>query len=589
LDTYGIRTRLASQLQYDCAAFALRLPIDNGVPTRLNLFKRISDALCPGYFEWNDWTRRMLTPMCEGEHTALAGCAGAGKTYNVAGFIATWWLASPMDSSAIICSTALKDMRKKIWAEIQKYHTSIPGPRIGNFLNTSMTWQARKGDDKHAIIGVAVEQGGSVQAATRIQGHHTPRQLVFIEEATAIRKAIFDAVFNLSSYAQEFLLILAANPHSKLDEFGRFCEPANGWSSVTVDNDEWESVPHVGGKPATVVRLDAEKSPNVLLDQTVSKWLPTKARVQSRRRELGGVNSPLYWSYERGFWPPDGALRTILSESILSATNADKPATFTGADFQILGALDQAWGGGDRPVLRFAKFGRLSSGKLGFESLPPITLELDVKSPVPIRYQLLNLTRAHCQSVTVNGIQYHCPPENLVIDNSGDGGLGDIMHASWSPNVMRVVFNNSPSDDPCSAEDPRPASSVYHNKRAEMYFRTRNGVLSSQIFGIDPETAAELCTIEYDDSGRKLTIASKKDYRLHYAKSPDDSDSLVLLTEIARSKGMRIALPRSPSSILRTPSPALHAAAVFDDMYAPDECIVINDTDHDPDPVPNLW
>jgi len=49
------------------------------------------------------------------------------------------------------------------------FHTSIPGPRIGNFVDSRMMWQATKGDDKHAIMGIAVEEGETTKVADNIK------------------------------------------------------------------------------------------------------------------------------------------------------------------------------------------------------------------------------------------------------------------------------------------------------------------------------------------------------------------------------------------------------------------------------------
>jgi hypothetical protein len=107
------------------------------------------------------------------------------------------------------------------------------------------------------------------------------------------------------------------------------------------------------------------------------------------------------------------------------------------------------------------------------------------------------------------------------------------------------MFSGAPSEDPCSHEDPRPAKEVHRNKRAEMYFRTQSALTSGQIRGVDKDTAAELCTIEYyefDDKGKRVptTIQSKKDYKIKYTKSPDYADSGIMLTEVARLRGFRI-------------------------------------------------
>ena len=106
---------------------------------------------------------------------------------------------------------------------------------------------------------------------------------------------------------------------------------------------------------------------------------------------------------------------------------------------------------------------------------------------------------------------------------------------------MRIIFSGACSDDACSFEDVRPASEVYRNKRVEMYFRSRNSLNSSQLKGIDRETAKELCSLEFDDSKPLMALMPKADYKALFGKSPDFADSGVMLLEVARRKGFKLA------------------------------------------------
>ncbi len=86
---------------------------------------------------------------------------------------------------------------------------------------------------------------------------------------------------------------------------------------------------------------------------------------------------------------------------------------------------------------------------------------------------------------------------------------------------------------------------MYRNKRAEMFFRTRNCLESGQLKGIDKDTAAEMCSLEYselrnDGTSKPITIQEKREFRLKYGKSCDLIDAGVILTEVARIKGFRI-------------------------------------------------
>jgi hypothetical protein len=410
-----------------------------------------------------------------------------------------------------------------------------------------MMWQATKGDDKHAIMGIAVEEGETTKVADNIKGVHTKRQLIIIDEATAVPPAITEATTNLYAYPREFIFIMMGNPRSRLDEFGKFMEPLNGWQSVSVEDEEWETTPKMDGTTGVCIRFDAEKSPNIVEGKIVSKHLPTKERVEMRKKAVGTENDPSYWSNERGFPPPEGLNKNVFSETMLQSHGAYNKHEFTGKDFRIIGALDPARTGGDRAALRFGKIGEIRGGEWGLQVGPPIIIKLNASSTNPIDYQITEQVARECGRVvslgpSADGDSYWCLPEHFGTDATGGGAdLADIMQRTWSSKIMRIGFGESPSEDQCSHEDIRSASSVYRNKRAEMYFRAANAVKSGQLKGIDRETAKELVTIEFDDSKPKIVLMAKEEYRKKFGKSPDFSDCLVELLEVARRLGFRLA------------------------------------------------
>src|SRR5439155_9862529 len=121
----------------------------------------------------------------------------------------------------------------------------------------------------------------------------------------------------------------------------------------------WEAKPFAacGGHRPYVITLDAEKSPNITEGRTVSRHLPTLHTVEAAKRNSGGI-SPLYWTNFRGFFPPEGLVKTVFSESALIVFDGFGKHRFTGESFQIIGAFDPAYtSDGDRAALRFAKLG----------------------------------------------------------------------------------------------------------------------------------------------------------------------------------------------------------------------------------------
>lgn len=541
IQTYGLPPGF-TQPEYDQRAFSMRLGPANGVGDRVALFKRCAHFLLPGHFEYHPWTEKLLYGVCNRMLVGLPGCAGSAKTYNISNFAACWWLCDPSESSVILVSTSRESLRKRAWAEISRCYADAPEEVRGTFTDSRMVWWYDYGDSRHAIFGKAVEEGSITKVADDIKGIHTRRQMVIIDEATSVPEAIFDACSNLFSYPEEFLLVVIGNPRNRLDQFSKFIEPAGGWSSIGIDDEEWEGKPQheYGDQVPLVIRFDAEKSPNITEGKIVSRHLPLPHVVEQRKKAAGG-QTPLWWSNFRGFPPPEGICKTVFSESAIEAQNAFGWFDFSGDSFQIVGGFDHARNGGDRPALRFAKVGLLQDGKMGVEWMPAIILHINAASKVPIDFQLAEQVRLHCEHFVFKDTDYSCPFENLAIDATGEGsGFADILQRTVSAKILRVVFSAAASEECASLEDIRPACEVYENKRAEMFFRARDFLNHGQLRGVDRSTALELCTLEFDDSGRRIKLQSKREYKKLFRRSPDLADCAVLCCEVARQRGLKL-------------------------------------------------
>lgn len=559
LTTFGCPDKKGSQCAYDRWAFANH-KIAHNAPPRHVLFRRIADVLVPGWFEWHEWTLRMIEAACNERWLSVMGCRNAAKTRNLTGFACLAWMCAPAETSVIICSTTMKSMRKRSWGEVVNFNHAVEktlGAEFGNFVDSQTIWkyadEEGRSDDKHAIFGMAVQEGTTEQVAANIQGIHTKHQYVLIDEAEAVQAAIWTAAGNLYPYPIDaggyFTLAASANPRSRLSRFGQFSEPKNGWNSVSIETEDWEGKPYVDGTPIKVLRFDFLKSPNVTNPKRVSKHLPSRETVNKAMEALkaqGRENDPEHWCYDRAFPPPDGLIKTPFTESELTAHGAYNRHTFTGSNFRIIGVLDPAETG-DRPIIRFAALGEISGDKLGIEHLDPIELVVDANSTRPKKYQLVDQCKAHAAKVQYRGEVYECRPSDFGFDCTGDSGVFQIAQQEWSPDVLPIMFSGSPSGDPVSAADQRPGTEVYQNKRVEMYFRSAGGVASGQIKGVDRDTAAELCsiqelTLKEDGAVRsKKALEEKKAYKKRCHKSPDLADAFVMINEVARIKGWSVA------------------------------------------------
>lgn len=522
-----------TQLEYEKLSFMDHKGLQEAKVTRFDNLRNIINTYWPKT-DWNPWYTKGLQSLCEEDFVSWTGCAGSGKTTTAVDYALAWWLCWPEQSAVILTSTTKSMIRRRAWTRVQERYIQLGNDTIGNMVDSKTTWQSSKGDDKNAIFAIAVLDGQTSKAVAHIQGIHTRRVLLIVDEATDTPEAIFDATSNLFSGNETFQMVVIGNPNSHYDPHGKFSEPLNGWSSVSVETECWETKVQLNGKPGFCLRFDAEKSPNNAEQKVRYPYLITPMQVKGAREKYNGGDHPLYWKFYRGFWAPDGVSKTVFAETLLAKMKAHLGFIFLGKQ-QVVGACDPAFGGGDRPIIRFARVGLTTENRTGIELEPYEELSLDASSSEPIHYQLANQIIDMCK-------KHGCSPSNFGLDATGEGGgLADILAKIWSPHIQRVEFGGAASDRSVSATDTRSSKEVYDRRVTELWFQARMFLEAGQLRGIDPETAKELCYRRFDDEKRKIKIQTKKEMKAEFGKSPDLADCVVVLTEVVRnSMGVEI-------------------------------------------------
>ena len=235
---YGIRSPVKiPDLELELYAFRNRLQPNEGGLGTFDHFRNATKMLWPK-MSWNPWLEAQVEGLCEHDYVGWAGCGASGKTFGATLFATVWWLANPSKTTVVLTSTTAKMIRKRMWANLQDLVRKSRG-FPGNMVDSKMSLQAIKGDDRHSISAIAVAEGNTSKAVANIQGIHAERVMVIIDEATDTPEAAFEACTNLSKGCREFKMLVIGNPASKYDPHGRFCTPAKGWRSVTIEDQHW--------------------------------------------------------------------------------------------------------------------------------------------------------------------------------------------------------------------------------------------------------------------------------------------------------------------------------------------------------------
>jgi hypothetical protein len=513
---YGIRSPVKiPDLELELYAFRNRLQPNEGGLGTFDHFRNATKMLWPK-MSWNPWLEAQVESLCEHDYVGWAGCGASGKTFGATLFATVWWLANPSKTTVVLTSTTAKMIRKRMWANLQDLVRKSRG-FPGNMVDSKMALQAIKGDDRHSISAIAVAEGNTSKAVANIQGIHAERVMVIIDEATDTPEAAFEACTNLSKGCREFKMLVIGNPASKYDPHGRFCTPAKGWRSVTIEDQHWLT------ERGMCRRFDGMKSPNISEGRTKYPYLITHDQVLSAMRHEG-EQSPTFWKYTRGFWSPDGMVKTVLSESLIETHTPTRKLTFT-TNVQVVAGLDPGFGG-DRCILRFAKVGT-ANDKVSILFQDIIHISVNAQLTEPVHYQIANRVKEEC---TKRGVA----PDKFGLDSSGEGGgLADILTREWGV-VHRTEFGGSPSTIPVSDEDNRPCNEAYDRKVTELWFSMRKWVVEERVGGMDIETLQEFCARMFDDSKRKISVESKTVMKQRTGKSPDLADAATVLLDLVR-------------------------------------------------------
>lgn len=487
-------------------------------------FKNFMALCCPRVANnWHRWYDMCLDSWCEYDEIGMTGCASAHKTFMFSLLALVEWLGAPNRTRVILTAPTVPSLRGSVWARIKEAFADIQkhmGSALPyNMVDSKTTLQYKKGDDENCIIAVAVDSGSIDQALGRIQGKHPARVIIIIDEAAQTQPAIFVARSNLKTSTEFYRCVAIANAVDQFDAHGVFCEPKGGYGTITVEDESWET------NTGICLHFDGTKSPNVELGEKRYPKLFSREDIEQKKCDHG-ENSKEYWMYVRGFWPPTGMQDTVMDGAMIHAGGARLTAQWVGA-FTRRAFLDPAFSvGGDRCILRFAKFGELIEGKVCMVLWDRIHIKLVADDKNPTNYQICDRVIKEC---TERGLE----PKDFGMDVTGASGLADIIEQRWGSGIKRLSFGGSASDRAMSSKDLRPAKKVCKNKVTELWYRFAKMVEDGLIRELDVATAREFCMRRIETKGEQKCVEPKEEMKKRTkGVSPDDADPVAGLADM---------------------------------------------------------
>mgnify|MGYP005985913901 FL=1 len=478
------------------------------------------------------WATYMIRAAIENKYLAVGGSASSGKSHTMAAWGIINWLSQPADTLVLMTSTTLREARKRIWGSVMSLLSVIDGApikirdSIGNasYINEKGTLIERAG-----LSLIAAEKSKTKEAIGKFIGLKQRRVLLLADELSELSSAILNAGLSNLSKNPYFQMVGMSNPNSRFDAFGEWSTPKNGWDSIDANTeDEWDT--KWNGK---YIRLDGERSPNILAGETIYPWLPTQEKLEEDKALLG-VESRGYMRMVRAVFFDSDETTGIYSENELASSGSLGKVNWQGTTINLAGLDPSFTNGGDRTVLFLAQCGYDTSGQYVIEFGKAIHLNDDATNKaVPRTYQIVEQVQKECKK---HGVL----PENLSVDATGAGApFCDVLAGEWSNKFMRISFGGKASDKRVSANSSKIGTELYVNRVSELWFVGKELMRTKQIFGIDSELAQEMTARNYDmiKSGTlRMKIESKPEFKARFGRSPDLADAAFLALDCARQR-----------------------------------------------------
>lgn len=429
--------------------------------------------------------REIVNSVYRNPLTAVKGCHASGKTYCASGLPLSW-LAAHRRGKAFTTAPTLRQV-KMFWEEISLARRS---GRVSTLLPECTTTELKVAEDRYA-------RGASSSAGVNVQGLHGDDVLIIADEAPGIAADIWDAVEGIRAGGRVRMLELG-NPVVPSGHFyDSFTKSRAIYNTISISAFDTPNLQNeLTGLPFTIEEL--AELPEERLNHSPFPALITRRWVLERYR-VWGVNHPKYQSRVLAEFPQESPYAVFnlawIERAKRDATELEMERA-KGALIQC--ALDVAGAGDDETVLT-ARVNGIVLGQWAWHDPDPrgaVTIKVKELMHHPLyRFSVL--------VVDITGIGYY------MGKHLADQGIPVFGFQAGARAIDNTQFVNA---------------------KAEAYFRCREFFKDNLISGLlDEETQAQLCTIQYRETGKGLTeIESKDDMRKRGVQSPDRAESLIM-------------------------------------------------------------
>ena len=480
-------------------------------------------------FEHTEWSDLIISAWCAYKFITIIGHQRASKTYTVAFCVYLDYLADPANTLTSISTVTFEGLRLRMWSDLLRAveTESIKDP----FIVRSTTNECRifpaevqhQAGEKYQIHGMSISRTSDAEG--RIRGGHANRRRIVLDEAQDMAKAIFDALPNPMS-APDAKAVFLSNPIERVSEFGAWCEPKDGWSSVNETDLHWETK-----KGGICLHLDGLQSPNIRAGRTLYPYMLTQQSIDEIVT-AHGRDSVQFWALVRGWFPPDGMVARVFPSS---AIETGKHAMTFDFQPQMCATLDPAFEH-DNCVMHLGELAMPVYGERQYKICGKETLVFKFEASLnaePKDYQVAHWVMVECRTRNIL-------PKHFIMDISGNArGVFAILQKEWSKEVQGVDYGGGATDRMLRGDDNRKCSEIYRWFVSELWFRASEYVKAGILGGLDrldPRTIEDISIRRYElvqgTKTKLMVVESKKEVKGRLGRSPDFGDAFVQFGEL---------------------------------------------------------
>ncbi len=489
----------------------------------------------------------------------IMGAGSCSKSFGMGVRLFLEWIRDPDWTSVRVIGPSQDHLESNLFSHLVSLHnnSSLPMPGLIGELFIGSDRRNQNGSIKGVIIPIGkVKKAGRLQGAKR-KPRPNPhpifgplsRMFIFIDEIENVPGGLWSDIDNILTQVEEqggqgFKIFGAYNPTDRTSEVGKRAEPPFGWEGVEPDvHYRWKSV-----RGWDVLRLDGEKSENVVQGKIVYPGLQTRSGLDTIAKNAGGTQSSGYFTMGRGMYPAQGIAATLIPPGMLPKWRGefiwyDDPDPVAGADLALeggaacvftLGRWGRATGMKLPPSIEFPKGHVIMFKDEHGQVIPKWGLQADSQLVLPkgdtieMKDRLITLCKR-------SGVK----PQYFCCDATGHGkGVGDLMKHEWSPLIHSINYSGGATKQKLMLEDSRTCEEDYDRLTAELWYALRAyGEFGYLLLSpnLDMSNLTQQVTQRrMRTAGKKCGVETKKDYMSRGFGSPDEADSMTLLVHAAR-------------------------------------------------------